>query len=177
MMVEVHFMMVKVYFMMVKGGSFYEGLFLPMSTFGLLRHIPGAFMDRHFVHVAKWREQTRQEGFYDNVLPVSLVHVIAWKGEKQNLRLHICNHRMLQLRITALRIQRRQTSIPQPRTAPQRMHLKQASKSTWRCLILSHLPGKNRLHTPARGNELALYLVETKHRIMSEIRGHMHSFA
>ena len=39
--------------MMVKGGSFYEGPFLPMSTFGLLRHIPGAFMDRHFVHVAK----------------------------------------------------------------------------------------------------------------------------
>ena len=50
-------------------------------------------------------------------------------------------------------------------------------QSTWRSLILSHLPGKNRLHTPARGNELALYLVETKARLMSEICGHMHSFA
>ena len=44
MMVKVHFMMVKVHFIKVEGGSFYEGRFLPMSTFGLLRHIPGAFV-------------------------------------------------------------------------------------------------------------------------------------
>ena len=37
-------MMVKVYFMMIKGRSFYEGPFLSMSTFGLLRNIPGAFV-------------------------------------------------------------------------------------------------------------------------------------
>ena len=37
-------MMVKVHFMMVKEGSFYEGPFLPMSTFGLLRHVPGTFV-------------------------------------------------------------------------------------------------------------------------------------
>ena len=37
-------MMIKVHFKMVKGGSFYEGPFLPMSTFRLLRHIPGAFV-------------------------------------------------------------------------------------------------------------------------------------
>ena len=37
-------MMVKVHFIKVEGGSFYEGRFLPMSTFGLLRHIPGAFV-------------------------------------------------------------------------------------------------------------------------------------
>ena len=37
-------MMIKVYFMMVKGGSFYEGPFLPMSTLGLPRHISGAFV-------------------------------------------------------------------------------------------------------------------------------------
>ena len=35
-------MMVKVHFMMVKEGSFYEGPFLPMSSFRLLRHIRGA---------------------------------------------------------------------------------------------------------------------------------------
>ena len=37
-------MMVKVHFMKVEGGSFYEGPFLPMSSFGLLRHISGAFV-------------------------------------------------------------------------------------------------------------------------------------
>ena len=36
--------MANVHFMMVKGGSFYEGPFLPMSSFGLLRHISGAFV-------------------------------------------------------------------------------------------------------------------------------------
>ena len=30
--------------MMIKGRSFYEGPFLSMSTFGLLRNIPGAFV-------------------------------------------------------------------------------------------------------------------------------------
>ena len=98
-----------------------------MSTFGLLRHIPGAFVDVHFFPVAKWREQTRQEGFCDSVLLVSLVHVIAWKEEKQNLRLHICKHRMPRLRIAPLRIHHRQTSMRQLRTAPQRIHLKRAS--------------------------------------------------
>ena len=33
------------------------------------------------------------------------------------------------------------------------------------------------LHTPVRGNKLAMYLVETKHSIMSEIHGHMYLFA
>ena len=39
MMVKVHFMMVKVNFMKVEGGSFYEGRFLPMSTFGLSQEL------------------------------------------------------------------------------------------------------------------------------------------
>ena len=99
------------------------------------------------------------------------------RGETESLAAHLQTSNAMTPNRIRFRIHHRQTSMPQLRTAPQRIHLKRASKSAWRCLVLSHLPGKNRLHTPARGNELAIYLVETKHRIMSEIRGHMYSFA
>ena len=66
-----------------------------MSSFGLLRHIPGAFISVHFLLEAKQREQTKQEGICNSVLVVSLVRVIK-----------------------PLRIQHRQTSMSQLRTAP-----------------------------------------------------------